>query len=294
MRRNKRSTLAHESDTGPDAEQLRTAREALRGDCARCIGLCCIAPTFSASSDFAIDKRAGERCPNLERDARCSIHTVLRERGFRGCTVYDCFGAGQRLCEENARASAPVEALYAQLPLLKQLHEMCWYLREALALPAARSLHTELSEALRTTEQHAGASEARLALDLAAHRASVGALLARVSELVRARVPGKQRDRRNADLIGKPLRAADLRGASLRGALLIAADLRDANLTYSDLLGADLRDTDLRGADLTGSLFLTQSQLEAARGDSRTKLPGWLARPPHWEKAGKRALPRMT
>ena len=66
----------------------------LRADCARCFGLCCVAPAFAASADFAIDKPAGQACPHLAGDFRCGIHDELRPRGFPGCTVYDCFGAG--------------------------------------------------------------------------------------------------------------------------------------------------------------------------------------------------------
>ncbi|NEE31666.1 pentapeptide repeat-containing protein, partial [Streptomyces sp. SID7982] len=62
----------------------------------------------------------------------------------------------------------------------------------------------------------------------------------------------------------------------------IAADLSGADLRDADLIGADMRDTDLRGADLRGALFLTQPQLNAARGDARTKVPQTLERPPHW------------
>lgn len=50
----------------------------------------------------------------------------------------------------------------------------------------------------------------------------------------------------------------------------------------ADLIGADLRGADLSGADLTGSIFLTQAQLNAAKGDSATKLPAALTRPAHW------------
>ncbi|HEY0399529.1 MAG TPA: pentapeptide repeat-containing protein, partial [Acidimicrobiia bacterium] len=39
---------------------------------------------------------------------------------------------------------------------------------------------------------------------------------------------------------------------------------------------------DLGGADLTGTLFLTQLQLNAARGDGDTRLPAALRRPSHW------------
>jgi hypothetical protein len=53
--------------------------EGLRADCNRCVGLCCIAPAFSASADFAIGKEAGQACPNQQPDVRCAIHTRLRQ-----------------------------------------------------------------------------------------------------------------------------------------------------------------------------------------------------------------------
>jgi uncharacterized protein YjbI with pentapeptide repeats len=50
----------------------------------------------------------------------------------------------------------------------------------------------------------------------------------------------------------------------------------------ADLTGADLRGADLRGADLSDSIFVTQSQLDAAKGDLDTMLPPSLTRPTHW------------
>ncbi len=64
--------------------------------------------------------------------------------------------------------------------------------------------------------------------------------------------------------------------------MLIAADLRDAVLDRTDLLGADLRDADLSGADLSTALFLTQPQLNSARGSAGTLLPSHLRRPLVW------------
>ena len=61
------------------------------------------------------------------------------------------------------------------------------------------------------------------------------------------------------------------------------ADLRGLDLGTADLLGADLRNADLRGADLSRSLFLTQPQVTAARGDASTRLPSVLQRPVHWD-----------
>jgi len=173
--------------------------------------------------------------------------------------------------------------MFEVFPIMRDLHELLWYLTEALTLQSAHPLHGELSLALSETERLTHNSpDALMELDVAAHRRNVNALLLRTSELVRAEVRHKKKDHRGADLIGAKLKGADLRGANLRGAYLIGADLRGADLRMADLLGADFRDADLRGTDLTGSIFLIQSQLDAAKGDTETKLPPSLTRPKHW------------
>jgi hypothetical protein len=270
----------------PSASPPADARAHLRADCSRCAGLCCVAPAFARSAAFAIDKPAGRACPNLREDFRCGIHAELRPRGFPGCEVFDCFGAGQQLTQvtfggRSWRESPELAAAqFAVLPVLRQLHEVLWYLTEALALPAARPLHDELRTAHDRTEAFtAGTAEELAALDVGAYRGTVGQLLGRVSELVRG--PGAP-DRRGADLIGRDLRRTRLADASLRGAYLIGADLRGVDLATADLLGADLRAADLCGADLSRCLFLTQPQVTAARGDRSTCLPVAVSTPPHW------------
>ncbi|MGW1010437.1 pentapeptide repeat-containing protein [Streptomyces termitum] len=266
-----------------------TRETALRGDCAQCFGLCCVALPFAKSADFAVNKPAGDPCRNLQDDFRCGIHERLRPSGFQGCTVYDCFGAGQRVSQVTfggvswREAPETARRMYEVFPVMRQLHELLRYLSEALERPAARRIHGELRAALgRVEELTALPAEELEGLDVASVRAGVNPLLLRTSELVRAAAGGKPRSRRGADLIGKRLRGADLRGADLRGALLIAADLTGADLTLADLIGADLRDADLSGATLTDALFLTQPQLNAARGDAGTVLPRGFERPSHW------------
>ncbi|WP_328907724.1 pentapeptide repeat-containing protein [Streptomyces sp. NBC_00234] len=265
-------------------------RPALRADCAKCFGLCCVALTLTASADFAVNKQAGEPCRNLRDDFRCGIHTRLRSEGFSGCTVYDCFGAGQKVSQETyggrdwRREPGTAQEMFQVFPVMRQLHELLWYLTEAHALSAAKPLHAEIERAIDATERLTNQPAGSLAeLDVSAHREGVAALLLRTSELVRATVSRrKKRNHRGADLIGARLRGADLQGADLRGAYLIAADLTGADLRKADLIGADFRDAELAGADLTGSLFLTQAQLNAARGDASTRLPPSLNCPSHW------------
>jgi uncharacterized protein YjbI with pentapeptide repeats len=263
-------------------------RDALRADCARCCGLCCVAPAFAASADFALTKHAGQPCPHLRSDFRCGIHAHLRHEGFRGCAVYDCFGAGQQVTQVTFGAAdwrqdpAMAPRMFDCFQVMRQLHELLWYLGAALALQPDEPLHEALSRAHDETERLTRSSaDELLALDVAAHRDGVNALLLRASERARAAIPNP-RDLRGATLLGAHLKGANLRGAMLRGASLIAADLRGANLRLADLTGADLRDANLSGADLRGALFLVQAQVDAARGDGATRLPPALARPVHW------------
>ncbi|MFF0414385.1 pentapeptide repeat-containing protein [Kitasatospora sp. NPDC004745] len=275
-------------ETEPPQDPTAAGPTELRSDCTSCFGLCCVALPFAAGSDFAVDKAAGTPCRNLQTDFTCGIHEKLRDKGFQGCTVYDCFGAGQRVSQvtfggRSWRAEpAGARAMYEVFPVVRQLHELLWYLTEALTYAPARPLHADLRQALEETDRLAGGTpEEVLAVDVPAHRRRVSELLLRAGELVRAAVPNR-REHRGADFFGARLRGANLRGANLRGALLVAADLTGADLRLADLIGADLRDAALGGADLTEALFLTQAQLNAARGDASTRLPAGLTRPAHW------------
>lgn len=278
-----------------DAQELFSA---LQSDCEQCFGLCCTALPFAASADFAIDKAAGQPCHNLQQDFRCGIHSSLRQSGFRGCTVFDCFGAGQQVSQVTfggrdwRQAPESAKQMFEVFPIMRQLHELLWYLNEALTLQPAQGIRDELREALEETKRFTSLSPDKLVeIDVASHRAEVNALLLKTSELVRDETrrqnqwPAvRQKNQgRGMDLIGAKLRNADLRCANLRGAYLIAADLRGADLRVADLIGADVRDADLRGADLRGSIFLTQAQLNSAKGNASTKLPGSVSHPPHWD-----------
>ncbi|MGI5241404.1 pentapeptide repeat-containing protein [Dactylosporangium sp. CA-139066] len=256
----------------------------LRADCSQCFGLCCVAPAFARSSDFAIDKPAGHACPNLDESFGCGIHTRLRQRGFAGCTVYDCFGAGQHVAQavyagrDWRRDPASAPRMFEVFAAVRILHELMWYLTEARDLPQSTPFHEALDDALSTTRALRDAGDELTPVAAERHRGRIAPLLREVSAAVRitrGTSPGRQ-------LIGAKLRRADLRGADLRGALLIGADLRSADLRGADVIGADLRGANLAGADLSTTLFLIQSQLDAAAGDATTKLPSRLTRPAHW------------
>lgn len=299
----------------------------LVADCGRCRALCCVAPAFARSADFAIDKAAGQACPNL-RGSACGIHDQLLDRGFPGCVAYDCFGAGQQVVQVVFGGGPRTPRMLRVYELARQLHELLWYAADALGRPAAAPVHAALATARDAIEPLLTDADTLEATDPAAHRRAVAPLLRRASALTRAaerpgsptraaatgrdragpsrtrvttgdradrdpapqdradRDPSAQdragRDLAAQDLAGRDFAGADLRAADLSTSSLLRADLRRADLRTADLLGADLRGADLRGADLTGALYLTRSQVGAARGDTATRLPPALTPPAHW------------
>lgn len=272
-------------------------RQSLRPDCGNCFALCCTAFGFSRSADFALDKPAGSPCQNLAPDFSCTIHDRLRPRGFRGCTVFDCFGAGQNVSQglfggESWLARPETrDEMFSAFKTSRQLHEMLWYLAEAQARTFDPGSSSRAGQLRNRIEQAVGGELPELlALDIPRLHSQVRSALMEVSEEIRASyfATGDHLDpalKPGADLIGRNLRSRRLCGADLRGAYLIAADLRGSDLAGVDLLGADLRDARLEGADLSKALYLTQPQLNAALGSDGTLLPADLALPPHRKKA---------
>lgn len=267
----------------------------LGADCANCFGLCCVALAFARSADFPIDKLAGEPCENLDSADACRIHPQLRERGFKGCTVFDCFGAGQKVSRgtfagRSWRTEPEIRAaMAAAFPVVRRLHELLYYLDEAITLVEARRDAAPWSDAFERVRQLTDQSATELAcIDVDAEYNAARTLLVTASEIARAGIgtPGGEPGGRllgpGRDLMGANLAGADLRGVTLRGSTAIAANLSRARMRGCDVLGVDLRDADLRAADLDGAIYLTQMQVNSARGDARTVLPAGFDPPAHW------------
>lgn len=264
--------------------------ENLKSDCKNCFGLCCVALPYGKSADFPLNKASGEPCRNLCSNNLCSIHDKLRESGFQGCVSYECFGAGQHVSQsiyngqdwrENEEHA---KEMFDVFIVVQQLHEMLWYLQQALTLKEAQSLQEYLKkiyeETVELTVKEPGEI---LKIDLVAHRSKVSALLIESSKLYRSHnnIKGKKLIEK-VDYLGANLKGLNLQSEDFRGKLLMASDLSHSDLRRSDFIGADLRDADLSGADLTEVLFLTQSQVNSAMGDEHTKIPSYLERPAHW------------
>ena len=85
------------------------------------------------------------------------------------------------------------------------------------------------------------------------------------------------------DFMGHNFKKSRLNGCDFSSALLIAANLEECDLTGCNFLGADMRDTNIQNADLSESIFLTQGQINAAKGNLNTRIPGHLIRPSEWD-----------
>ena len=269
----------------------------LKPECEKCFGLCCVALYFSEQDGFPIDKSAGQPCPKLGVDFRCTIHEKLGSLGLKGCIAYECFGAGQHVSQVTFAgqdwrlAPSSCGLMFEVFLIIRQLHEMCWYLAEALSFKPSVPICEEIREVLHITEHITLLPpHSLIEFELSAHRTKVNALLEHTSEFVRNKtnrtnkliVNAEQKRRMPKDYFGKDLRKKNLKCADLRGACLIAADLEGVDLSGADFIGADLRDTNIRGANLSKSVFLIQSQINVAKGDSNTKLPPLLSHPPNW------------
>ena len=69
---------------------------------------------------------------------------------------------------------------------------------------------------------------------------------------------------------------ANFSGATFRGTDLSGANLAHANLDGADVTGATMTITSIKGTDLTKVKGLTQTQLDAACGDTHTTVPAGL------------------
>ena len=277
------------------ADRPRT-RVSLVPDCGSCFGLCCVALPFAASADFPVDKPAGQPCGNLRERLPAAASTPGCARPAGRAAPSSTASAPASRSRRSPSAGCPGATRPGRPARCTPCCRSCgsctrcsptWGRRSRSRRPRRRGRSWPLC-CTRSRTLTAATAEALLRPrpGRAARRGS-GPLLQRTSAVVRAdarrarRAPASlpRRVRPGADLLGADLRGADLRAADLRGAYLIAADLCGADLRTADLLGADLRDADLPDADLAGALFLTQPQLNAARGNAGTRIPARPATP---------------
>ncbi len=265
----------------------------LKSKCEACFGLCCIALFFSKTDGFPHDKKAGEPCQHLSIIHKCDVYQNLKHLGYKGCISFECFGAGQKISQstfanQDWRSKPEISKnMFESFQVMRQLHEMIQYMAEANQRIETITIHDRLSETLIKLIDNTNLSSEELTeLNLDVLHNEVDILLTEASKLVlgdESKLPKNIRKLgRSMDLIGKDLRQVELRNTNLRSALMIASTLQGVDFGSSNFLGADIRDALIQDADLSQCLFLTQAQINSAKGNSGTKLPKMLVRPKHW------------
>jgi len=255
-------------------------------DCEKCSGLCCVALYCSKSDGFPANKIAGKPCQNLMPDFRCTIHSKLAQSKMKGCLAYDCFGAGQKVTQDcfptTNWQSHPKQAnqVFEVFHAVFLLHQMLWYLVEASSLNLTEKINLNLEALIAENEQMTSLeADAIMKLDIDAYRLKVNEQLKEVSKLIA--MPSNEDHKR--DFFGKNFKGVNLDGKDFSMSLMIAANLEGCSMQGTNFLGADLRDANIKNADLSKSVFLTQMQVNATKGNSNTKLPNYLFYPKEWK-----------
>lgn len=244
--------------------QRRLLFSSLKMDCAKCQGLCCIAYCFFKSDGFPENKLPEQACSHLMHTYQCDIHAQLATMNLHGCMAYDCFGAGQRVSAlmNQGNQGQHLEAFRKAV----QLHQMEWYLIEAATLVAAKSLWFKIEAQISRLEAQMQSLDLCFNAPIKQLRNEANQLLKQAWQLVQQDNP-IQRD--------------------LSMKLLMAKNFKNQSFFAVNFLAADLRDADFSGADLRDALFLTQAQINSAKGNHQTQLPSWLIRPQSWKVQSK-------
>lgn len=258
-------------------------------DCKNCCGLCCTALYFSKTEGFPENKEAGVPCLHLLEDFQCEIHKELYKKHMKGCLAYDCAGAGQKVTQivykgkkwkRDIESSEFSNQMFAVYHKVFRLHQMLGLLAEAKILTEAQAMQTEIEklilENIRMTQK---TPEEILLSDIDTYQDKVNQVL---KEISRNLAKNTQQNGKK-EYFGYHFKKADLSGKDFTMALLIASNLEECDLTGANFLGADLRDANVCGSNLSESVFLTQMQINAARGNQKTKLPQWLCYPSTWK-----------
>lgn len=85
------------------------------------------------------------------------------------------------------------------------------------------------------------------------------------------------------NFLNRNFRGKNLSGFDFNMKPLIASDFHNCKLKGATFIRTDTRDANFDGADLREAVFLSQGQINAAKGSRRTKLPKHLKYPVTWK-----------
>lgn len=256
----------------------------LKTNCSKCSGLCCVALFFSKMDGFPKDKKAGQPCNNLLDDFRCKIHTQLEDRNLKGCIGYDCFGAGQHVtqCIYQGKTyrdlTNQATEIFDVFIIVFQLYQVRYYLLEVLTLDISSKKKERIKDLIIENKKICNYFPNKLlSFNLNTYKDKINPVLKQICSQF------KNNKKVPTIFLAKNFKGEDMSGLDLSMKLLIAANFDSCKFDNTIFLGADTRDANFNDADLTKALFLTQGQVNSAKGNRNTKLPKHLNYPVTWK-----------
>lgn len=259
----------------------------LTSDCSKCSGLCCIALYCFQSDGFPQNKPIGKPCIHLMDNYKCKIHSNLESMGMRGCIAYDCFGAGQYLTENIyggvtwQTQPKRTKEICDMFVLVYRLFQLRFFLYESKKLASSELLLAEISRLLQENDMICRLPiEEMMQYLIEEYQDRVNSVLKRACIALTNYLGIKNNFGQN--FLNRNFAGKDLSGVDFNMKPLIASDFRNCQLKGATFIGADTRDANFDGADLREAVFLSQGQINAAKGSCRTKLPDHLKYPDTW------------
>lgn len=256
----------------------------LKIDCTNCSGLCCVALYCSKVDGFPENKEAGIPCQHLQSNFQCDMHQDLSRKNMKGCMTYECFGAGQKVTQmyglDHTWQTHPQQRqhIFETFLVVFQLHQMLWYLIQASTLDACAKFKQEIAGLIEeATTLTTKKPYTLLSYDIDHYRNQVNKILKCIIEQI-----SKPSNNHSKMYLGKNFKGKNLDHQDFSMSLLIAANLKNCSLRGTNFLSADLRDANFKNTDLRESLFLTQMQINSAKGNHNTLLPSYLTQPCTW------------
>jgi uncharacterized protein YjbI with pentapeptide repeats len=270
-------------------EKNKGRLEQLKADCSKCSGLCCTALFFSKIDGFPENKKAGKPCTKLENNYRCKIHHELEKYNMKGCIGYDCFGAGQHVTqciykgETWQTSQGQSKEIFDVFVIIFQLYQIRYFLEESKIIIPAKKLWNDIQNLIDENEVLCNSdSQSILEIDIETYRNKINIILKQVCNCIIKHFNNSD-NKKLTEFLGRSFKKRNMSGLDLSMKLLIAANFDSCIFDGTIFLGADTRDTNFSNADLREAVFLTQGQINSAKGNRNTKLPEHLDYPTTWK-----------
>ena len=267
--------------------EARNESDRFISDCSRCSGLCCIALYCFKSDGFPQNKPVGKPCINLMDNFKCRIHNDLERMGMRGCIGYDCFGAGQYLTEEVYSGvtwqTQPerVKEICDLYMFMYRMFQLRFFLYESKKLASSETLLPEINQLLQENDEICRLPiQEMLPYPIDAYQDKVNHVLKKSCVELNKFLGVKNSTETN--FLNRNFKGKNLSGFDFNMKPLIASNFQNCNFKGATFIGTDTRDANFDGADLREAVFLSQGQINAAKGSRRTKLPKHLKYPVTW------------